>query len=336
MRPTNFATHLTAFLTSYLPAQRNVSPNTIRAYRDAFVLLLRYCRDVRRLAPDRLSLEQIDPSLVLDFLDHLEKERRCAPRTRNLRLTAVHAFFRYLQTEEPGLLLRCQRILAIPLQRARLRLWSTSRRRAWPPSSTSRTWVSAGRRDAILLSLLYDTGARVQELIDLSVRDVRLESPAQVRLIGKGRKTRVVPLMNSTVALLRDYLCEQGLIGPEPFDKPLFRNRFGGRLSRSGIRYLVEKYVRKASISQPAIPLPKVSPHTFRHSKAMHLLQTDNPLVVIRDFLGHTDIKSTEIYARANLDMKRRALDKASTKSPTPAIPSWQKDKGLLDWLTSL
>ena len=117
MRPTNFATHLTAFLTSYLPAQRNVSPNTIRAYRDAFVLLLRYCRDVRRLAPDRLSLEQIDPSLVLDFLDHLEKERRCAPRTRNLRLTAVHAFFRYLQTEEPGLLLRCQRILAIPLQR---------------------------------------------------------------------------------------------------------------------------------------------------------------------------------------------------------------------------
>ena len=119
MRPTNFATHLTAFLTSYLPAQRNVSPNTIRAYRDAFVLLLRYCRDVRRLAPDRLSLEQIDPSLVLDFLDHLEKERRCAPRTRNLRLTAVHAFFRYLQTEEPGLLLRCQRILAIPLQRLR-------------------------------------------------------------------------------------------------------------------------------------------------------------------------------------------------------------------------
>jgi len=337
MRPTNFATHLTAFLTSYLPAQRNVSPNTIRAYRDAFVLLLRYCRDVRRLAPDRLSLEQIDPSLVLDFLDHLEKERRCAPRTRNLRLTAVHAFFRYLQTEEPGLLLRCQRILAIPLQRC-----TPPAVEYLSPESLAAILQQpdlgqrAGRRDAILLSLLYDTGARVQELIDLSVRDVRLESPAQVRLTGKGRKTRVVPLMNSTVALLRDYLCEQGLIGPEPFDKPLFRNRFGGRLSRSGIRYLVEKYVRKASISQPAVPLPKVSPHTFRHSKAMHLLQTDNPLVVIRDFLGHTDIKSTEIYARANLDMKRRALDKASTKSPTPAIPSWQKDKGLLDWLTSL
>lgn len=337
MRPTNFAMHLTAFLTNYLPAQRNVSPNTIKAYRDAFVLLLRYCRDVRRLAPDRLSLDQIDPPLVLDFLDHLEKERRCAARTRNLRLTAVHAFFRYLQTEEPGLLLRCQRILAIPLQRC-----------APPPveylSPESLAAIlhqpdlarRAGRRDAVLLSLLYDTGARVQELIDLSVRDVRLESPAQVRLTGKGRKTRVVPLMNSTVDLLRDYLGEQGLIGSEQFDKPLFRNRFGGRLSRSGIRYLVEKYVRKASTTRPAVPLPKVSPHTFRHSKAMHLLQTDNPLVVIRDFLGHADIKSTEIYARADLDMKRRALDKASTKSPTPSLPCWQKDKGLLEWLTSL
>src|SRR5262249_7316420 len=206
MRPTNFSMHLTAFLTNYLPAQRTVSPNTIKAYRDAFVLLLRYCRDVRRLAPDRLNLDQIDPPLMLDFLDHLEKERRCAARTRNLRLTAVHAFFRYVQTEEPGLLLRCQRILAIPLQRC-----------APPPveylSPESLAAIlrqpdlarRAGRRDAVLLSLLYDTGARVQELIDLSVRDVRLDSPAQVRLMGKGRKTRVVPLMNSTVDLLRAY-----------------------------------------------------------------------------------------------------------------------------------
>jgi site-specific recombinase XerD len=337
MRPTNFAAHLTAFLANYLPAQRNLSPNTIRAYRDAFVLLLRYCRDVRRLAPDRLSLEQIDPPLVLDFLDHLEKERRCAARTRNLRLTAVHAFFRYLQTEEPGLLLGCQRILAIPLQRCAapaVEYLSPESLAAIlrQPDLTRRT----GRRDAVLLSLLYDTGARVQELIDLSVRDVRLEVPAQVRLTGKGRKARAVPLMSSTVDLLRDYLHEHGLIGPERLDEPLFRNRFGGRLSRSGIRYLVEKYVRKAGATRPAVSLPKVSPHTFRHSKAMHLLQADNPLVVIRDFLGHADIKSTEIYARADLDMKRRALEKAGIRSPTPSLPSWQKDQGLLEWLTSL
>jgi integrase/recombinase XerD len=337
MRPTDFATHLTAFLTGYLPAQRHVSPNTIKAYRDAFVLLLRYCRDVRRIAPERLGLEQIDPPLVLGFLDHLETERRCTSRTRNLRLTALHAFFRYLQTEEPGLLLACQRILAIPLQRQA------------PPAVEYLTPESlaailrqpdlsrhAGRRDAVLLSLLYDTGARVQELVNLSVRDVRLESPAQVRLTGKGRKTRVVPLMNSTVELLREYVREQGLSGPEQGDQPLFRNRCGGRLSRSGIRYLVEKYTLQARATQPSVPLPKVSPHTFRHSKAMHLLQCGNPLVVIRDFLGHADLKSTEIYARSDLEMKRRALEKASAQSPTPAIPFWQKDQSLLEWLASL
>jgi site-specific recombinase XerD len=289
------------------------------------------------MAPDRLNLEQIDPSLVLDFLDHLEKERRCATRTRNLRLTAVHAFFRYVQTEEPGLLLRCQRILAIPLQRCTppvVEYLSPESLAAIlrQPDLARRT----GRRDAVLLSMLYDTGARVQELIDLSVRDVRLENPAQVRLTGKGRKTRIVPLMNSTVDLLRDYLREQGLSDPEQLDRPLFGNRFGGRLSRSGIRYLVGKYTEQARATQPSVSLPKVSPHTFRHSKAMHLLQSDNPLVVIRDFLGHADLKSTEIYARVDLNMKRRALDKASSKSPTPSITSWQKDKGLLEWLTSL
>jgi integrase/recombinase XerD len=337
MRPTNFATHLTAFLTNYLPVQRNISPNTIKAYRDAFVLLLRYCRDARQVAPDRLSLEQIDPALVLEFLDHLEKDRRCTARTRNLRLTAFHAFFRYLQTEEPGFLLPCQRLLAIPLQRQVPRgvdyLSPESLAVILRQPDLARR---AGRRDAVLLSLLYDTGTRVQELIDLSVRDVRLESPAQVRVTGKGRKTRVVPLMNGTVELLDEYLREQGLSGPEQLDKPLFRNRFGERFSRSGIRYLVEKYTQCACATQTPPQLRKVSPHTFRHTKAMHLLQAGNPLVVIRDFLGHAAIKSTEIYARADLDMTRRALDKASEKSPTLEMPSWQKDKGLLEWLASL
>ena len=337
MRPTDLATHLTAFLTGYLPAQRHASPNTIKAYRDAFALLLRYCRDVQGLAPERLTLKQIDPPLVLSFLDHLEKDRGCRARTRNLRLTALHSFFRYLQAEEPSLLLPCQRILAIPLQRqacSPVDYLSPESLAAilHQPDLTRR----AGRRDAVLLSLLYDTGARVQELIDLSARDVRLASPAQLRVTGKGRKTRVVPLMDSTVALLREYLEEQGLTGPAHLDKPLFPNRHGGRLSRSGVRYLVEKYTAKAGAAQPGLALPNVSPHTFRHSKAMHLLQSGNPLVVIRDFLGHADIKSTEIYARSDLDMKRQALDKAREKSPTPDIASWKKDESLLDWLSSL
>jgi site-specific recombinase XerD len=337
MRPTDLAMHLTAFLTGYLPAQRNASPNTIKAYRDAFALLLRYCRDARGLAPERLTLKQIDPPLVLGFLDHLERDRGCSARTRNLRLTALHSFFRYLQAEEPSLLLPCQRILAIPLRRQ-----VSSPVDYLPPESLAAILRQpdltrrAGRRDAVLLSLLYDTGSRVQELIDLSARDVRLASPAQVRLTGKGRKMRIVPLMESTVALLREYIQEQGLTGPEHLDKPFFPNRHGGRLSRSGVRYLVAKYTEAAGTSQPGLAIPKVSPHTFRHSKAMHLLQSGNPLVVIRDFLGHADIKSTEIYARSDLDMKRQALDKARKKSPIPDIPSWKKDESLLDWLSSL
>jgi site-specific recombinase XerD len=337
MKPTDFALHLTAFLTNYLPAQRNASPNTVKAYRDAFVLLLRYCRDARGLAPERLALKQIDPPLVLGFLDHLEKDRGCSARTRNLRLTALHSFFRYLQAEDPSLLLPCQRILAIPLQRqagspvdylSPASLAAILRQ----PDLTRR----AGRRDAVLLSLLYDTGTRVQELINLSVRDVRLASPSQIRVTGKGRKTRIVPLMDSTVALLRGYVEEQGLTDPEHMDKPLFPNRRGGRLSRSGVRYLVAKYTERAGAAEAGLALPTVSPHTFRHSKAMHLLQSGNPLVVIRDFLGHADLKSTEVYARSDLDMKRQALDKAREKSPTLAIPSWTKDESLLDWLSSL
>jgi site-specific recombinase XerD len=192
-----------------------------------------------------------------------------------------------------------------------------------------------GRRDAVLLSLLYDTAARVQELIDLSPRDVSLESPSQVRLTGKGRKQRVVPLMDSTVALLREYLQEYQLHRPERLDVPLFANRHGGRLSRSGVRYILAKHTATAR-SALQNPPQTISPHTLRHTKAMHLLQTGAPLVIIRDILGHTDLKSTEIYAHADQDMKRQALNKASEISPTPTLPSWQQNKDLMEWLNSL
>ncbi len=336
MKATNFAAHLTAFFTSYLPAQRNMRPNTMKAYRDTFVLLLRYCRDVSKLSIERLNLTDIDPPFVTNFLDRLEKDRHWTVRTRNARLAALHAFFRYVQTEEPAAILHCQRILAIPMQRCAPPnvQYLPSEELAVILGEPDLT-TTKGRRDAVLLSLLYDTGTRAQELADLSAGDVRLESPAQVRITGKGEKKRAVPLMEQTVELLRDYMREQGLTDPSHTSKPLFQNRYGRRLSRSGIRYIVEKYVDKARANGGA-SLPKVSPHTLRHTKAMHLLQSGNPLVVIRDFLGHADIKSTEVYARADLDMKRRALDKAISKSPTPNVPFWHKDKDLLDWLRSL
>jgi site-specific recombinase XerD len=199
MKPTDLAVYLRAFLTHYLPVQRSASPNTISGYRYAFVLLLRYCEEVCRIPVERLCLEDVDPARVLAFLDHIENERGGCAQTRNHRLAALHSFFRYVQTQAPEHLAQCQRILAIPLQRISHEdptyLSSTvlAALLAQPDRSTR-----MGRRDAMLLSVLYDTGARVQELIDLRVRDVHLASPARVRLTGKGRKTRLVPLMSNT------------------------------------------------------------------------------------------------------------------------------------------
>ena len=336
MKPTDFAVHLTAFLTHYLPGQRNVSPNTIKSYRDAFILLLRFCRDIRGLSPERLRLKQIDSALVMAFLDYLKKQRRSTARTRNLRLAALHAFFRYVQTEEPKCILQSQRILAIPFQRHVSRVIDyLSPDDLAAILSQPDLMTRNGRRDAVMLSLLYDTGARVQELIDLSVRDVRLDSPAQIRITGKGRKIRAVPLMDSTVGLICKYLEEQGLNRPERLDEPLFQNRYGGHFSRSGIRYILMKYTEKAR-STLRCQLQKVSPHTLRHTKAMHLLQSGNPLVIIRDILGHANVKSTEIYAKSDIEMKKRALEKACDKSPTPNVPFWQKNKDLMEWLSSI
>jgi len=198
------------------------------------------------------------------------------------------------------------------------------------PNMTT-TW---GRRDAILLSLLYDTGARVQELVDLSVRDVRIDTPAQVRLTGKGRKVRLVPLMSSTVHLLAQYMNEHRLDRSERLDFPLFFNHSGERLSRSGVRYLLSKYAgptgSKSSLTG------RISPHTMRHSKAMHLLQAGNPSTVIQAILGHADIRSTDIYARADMEMKRQALAKAADMTPQLSAPSWLNNRGLMEWLHSL
>jgi integrase/recombinase XerD len=336
MKPTDFSIHVTDFLTHYLGAQRNLSPNTIKAYRDVFTLLLRFCRDVRGIAPEKLRLAQIDVSLVEAFLDYLGTNRNSSPRTRNHRLAALHSFFRYVQAEEPAHMLQCQKILAIPVKRhARPSVTYLSKEELAEILAQPNLQTTEGRRDAVLLSVLYDTGARVQELIDLSVGDVRLDSPAQLRLMGKGRKIRAVPLMQSTVQLLRDHIRENGLDSPERFDWPLFQNAQRHRLSRSGIRYILHKYLVQAQTKFPSLKR-SVSPHALRHTKGMHLLQGGISLDMIRDFLGHVDVKTTQIYARANLEMKRNALEKITEPSPVPSIPAWQQDKNLLDWLHSL
>ncbi|MBW1677745.1 MAG: site-specific integrase [Deltaproteobacteria bacterium] len=336
MKPTDLSICLTNFLSKYLPSQRNTSANTIKAYRDAFTLLLRFCRDIKGMSIERIYIEDITPSLVVEFLEYLEQQRLCIPRTRNQRLAAIRSFFRYLQTEKPEMLTHCQRILSIPSKRHKttpvkyLSVDETKTLLSQPDTNTG-----PGQRDTMILSLLYDTAARVQELIDLTAGCVRLDEPAQIRITGKGRKVRIVPLMEETAESLKSYMHAHGLDQPEQTNTPLFSNRQGKKFTRSGIQYILSKYVSQTQIARRQTN-KSLSPHTLRHTKAMHMMQLGIPPAYIRDFLGHSDTKTTRVYAKANIEMRRRALEKASVLVSPPCLPEWKKDKDLLEWLRSL
>lgn len=338
MKPTDFAIQLSRYLGSYLPGQSGCSMNTVRSYRDAFSLLLLYCRDERQLPPHKLTLEQIDRHLVEDFLHWLENCRGCSTSTRNNRLAAIHAFYTYLQYEAPHFLERCQEILSIPYKKAQKKVMSyLTLDEIQALLAQPNTHIPAGRRDLTMLSLLYDTGARVQELADLTFGDVRFSSPTVVRLTGKGGKTRLVPIMVPTEKLLRAYLEEHDPSYSAHSGYPLFCNRDGRKLTRAGIAYILNKYVMQAQSLGFVSPQTVVSPHVLRHSKAMHLLQSGVNLVYIRDLLGHADVSTTEVYARADERFKREALMLAyPSPSPEPDETSWQKNADLMDWLKSL
>lgn len=338
MSHANFAHHVSLFFTRYLPVERSVSPNTLKAYRDTFVLLLRYLRDVRGWAVEQADFKDMDAQVVVDFLEFLEKTRACRASTLNHRLAALRSFFRYVQTEAPECLAQCQRVLSIRRQRAKrpeMRYLTAKQVQVLLRQPDQNT--PNGKRDAAMLSLLYDVGARVQELLNVNVEDVQVESPASVRLTGKGRKTRLVPLMSATAALLKEYMAASNITRTQGSQRPLFLNRHGRQLSRFGVGYLVDKYVMQARLTCPDLNFP-ISPHTLRHTRAMHLLEANIPLVIIRDFLDHADINTTEIYARASLKMKQEALSKVENVLPRATRPgtTWTRDDGLLTWLEAL
>ncbi|OPY65595.1 MAG: Tyrosine recombinase XerC [Syntrophorhabdaceae bacterium PtaU1.Bin034] len=337
MKTTDFAQHLTNYLSVYLPGQRNLSSHTIASYRDTFKLLLIFCEHEKALSPERLTLAHIDEDLVRGFMSWIEITRRCGIATRNQRLAAIHAFFRYLQSELPERLMTHQRILAIPSKKTGKPAVSYLTAEALEailkqPDHNS----SAGRRDLVLLTVLYDSGARVGELTDLIVRDVRLMQPATITLKGKGRKVRHVPLMSKTALLLKDYLEEKRLAGTHTLDHAVFFNSRHEKLTRAGVSYVINKYVQAARRQDPTVLSGKVSPHVFRHTKAMHLLQANVNLVYIRDFLGHASVTTSEIYARADTHMKRLALEQAYSPAVADNLPTWQDDKNLLTWLQRL
>jgi integrase/recombinase XerD len=336
--PTNFAYHLTQYLMQYLPGQLGASTNTLQSYRDAFTLFLRYLKTSEGLLPEKLTLEDCTKRRVEAFLAWLETDRRCGVATRNQRLAALQAFFRYLQLESPGHLLMSQQILTIRIKRAPKPVMNyLTPEGIQAIFSAIELTQASGRRDFVLLCLLYDTGARVQEMADCVVGDLRLADPATLRLTGKGSKSRIVPILSQTKHYVKPYLEENHLNTPAMASHPLFYNRNHEKLTRAGISYILQKYVTSARTASPNLIPARISPHSFRHSKAMHLLQSGVNLVYIRDLLGHADIATTEIYARADSKMKRQALEQAYKElKPNPMDPSWKDDSDLLAWLQGL
>jgi site-specific recombinase XerD len=335
----DFPYYLTSFLSKYLPGQKNASRNTILSYADTFKLLLNFYDTEKGIKPERLDLSRICSEGILEFLDWLERTRNCSVTTRNQRLVAIHSFCHYVQVQSPENLYDIQKILHIPYKKCAKTVVSyltgdeMKILLAQPDIQTAK-----GRRDLVLLATLYDTAARVQELIDLKEKDIRLTKPLTMTLHGKGNKTRQIPISGKTAALLDGYLrSKRSDTGFSSGDRNIFFNQKNQPLTRWGVSYIINKYVDSAKKDLGfTVPFP-ITPHVFRHSKSVHLLQSGVDLIYIRDFLGHVDCATTEIYARADTEMKRKAIEAAyEDVLPHEELPSWTDDKNLMGFLNSL
>lgn len=333
MTSADLHTLVTSYFVKYLAAERNVSGHTAAAYRDAITLLLRFTAQVRKRDVARLTISDFSPELLLSFLDYLESVRGNSVRTRNARLAAIHCFFRFVMGREPELAALCQRALAIPFRKTKHPSlgYLVEQELGHLLAQIDRS-TPEGERDYVLIALVYDTGARIQEVLDLRPSDFRQESPPFVRIMGKGRRERLCPLLPQTARVLARFLADQP--PPSP-DAPILRNRRGNPLGQHGARYLLNKYLRRARESMASLRRSRITPHTLRHTKGMHLLQSGVPLVTIKDVLGHVDLKSTEIYVQADLEMKRRALEAAGSAA-RPRKRTRRASPDLLAWLASV
>ena len=331
--PPTLATMLESFFRKRLAAQRNASAATIRSYRDALRLLLVFAAERADKQPSRLRVEDLDRGTVLEFLDHLEAERGNSIRTRNARLAAIRSFFQHVAYEDPGSMGVAQRVITIPGKRTVRRVLSYLRKDeldvllATPDRKSSK-----GRRDHALLLFLARTGARVSEAVAVNVSDLRLEAPCQVLLHGKRSKDRVVPLSADLVAALRELRDERAI--PRDAPQAVFVNTRGTRLSRFGVIHILGATVSGARLEHPGMLTSTISPHTMRHTTAMHLLQSGVDLTTIQAWLGHASVLTTHHYVEADVEMKRGAL--AACDHPD-AVPSrYEPTDDILALLESL
>jgi len=320
-----FGNLIVHFFRNYLQNEKGVSGHTLTSYATCIKRLLQFCCERLQVSFDKLDVRAIDHEVVLAFLDYLETRWHNAPETRNQRLAALKTFFRFLALQDPTLTDHCDRICAIEAKATEHKVVETllleevqAMVNATDPTN------QYGARDQAMFTLFYNTGARVQELVDLDVSDLKLGKLPQITLTGKGRKERVLPLRKETVQALQHYLAmreAQGIV-----HEALFLNTRGQRLTRYGVNYLVKKYRKPAAEKCPSLAAKRVTPHTFRHTTALHMIQSGVDITGVKEWLGHAHIKTASLYVDINIEMKRHALDKCKGPKPQPTTPEPQPE----------
>lgn len=323
----------------YLPGERGFSMMTIASYRDTFKQFLSYCSETNGKPPEKLVMADLSKESVAEFLAHIELEGKSVS-TRNQRLAAIKSFFNYVKYAFPEYLDVASGVLRMRMKKQLepvvnyMSVDGIAIVLRQPDLKTD-----SGYRDALILTLMYDSGARVSEITDICIGDIRLQSPSTIILHGKGSKDRIVPLSSKTANLISFYLDRRKLNAVMFKDKLLFTNRIGEHLTRAGVAYILKKYVELARLENPDLIPEKFSPHCMRHSKAMHLLQAGVALIYIRDFLGHNSVKTTEVYAKADGKSKRIALETAYSSALIPFSDDevmWNDDASLMNFLSEL
>lgn len=315
---------ITKFFTTHLPVTRGFSRNTVSSYRDSFVLFLRWLEDERGIPADALTFGDLTAEAVESFLSDLGA--RCASSTCNNRLAAIKSFCRYAQRECPDACEACAEVLGVPARRCPEP--SVDYLSADGIAAILRS-AESSLRDLALLSVMYDLGARVQETCDLNVGHLALGPKATAVVTGKGCKTRIVPMAPQVASIVRKYIGESSTEA----GAPLFTSAGGRRIGRSGVAYVLLKHAKRAHSASPGLVPPKVTPHMLRHSKAMHLLESGVNLIYIRDFLGHSSVTTTEIYAKANPEAKRIAAERASSLIVYGSAYDEKTQDDLISWL---
>lgn len=322
------------YFTDHLPRVRGMSPHTIHSYRDTLRLLLRFVSLYTKRPVAELDLKDLDLTGILAFLSHLEKERENGAATRNVRLSAIHALFRFVAFRNPEHLDLAQRVCSIPFKRAPQRAIDYLEREEIESvlKVIDRT-TRKGSRDYVLLATMFNTGARVQEIADLRACDLQLTKPFQVRLLGKGKKERYCPLWPQTAAVLRAFCKERHF--DLRSEVRLFLNHRDEPLTRFGIRYILARRLVRASQVTPNLRKKRLHPHSMRHSTAIALLKSGVDLSTISHYLGHASSTTTNRYAKVDLEMKRQAIARVKPVARQSCTP-WSRNPTILDWLESL